>query len=73
LKRTRDSAEPQQQVLANLFRHLPTRDLVRYGEPTTPDRLITQFEMIASTQSLGNGMLSISPLRNSTFSTPALR
>src|SRR5688572_16484285 len=35
------------------------------------DRLITQFEIITSTLLSGSGMLSISPLRNSTFVAPA--
>jgi hypothetical protein len=35
--------------------------------------LITQFEMITSTELSGRGMFSISPFRNSTFSAPALR
>ena len=39
----------------------------------SPDRLMTQFEMTTSTDSSGSGIASISPLRNSTFSAPALR
>ena len=34
---------------------------------------MTQLEMITSTESSGSGIASISPFRNSTFSTPALR
>ena len=34
---------------------------------------MTQFEMITSTELSGSGMFSISPLRNSTLSAPALR
>ena len=37
------------------------------------ERLITQFEMITSTEASGSGMCSISPLRNSTFVNPDLR
>jgi len=37
------------------------------------ERLMTQFEMTTSTLLSGSGIWSISPLRNSTFSTPALR
>ena len=36
------------------------------------ERLITQLEMMTSTELSGSGMFSISPLRNSTFSMPAL-
>ena len=35
------------------------------------ERLITQLEMMTSTELSGSGMFSISPFRNSTFSTPA--
>ena len=34
---------------------------------------MTQFEMTTSTEPSGSGMLSISPLRNSTLPTPAFR
>jgi len=34
---------------------------------------MTQFEMITSTAASGSGMCSISPFKNSTFVTPALR
>src|SRR5437667_5507550 len=37
------------------------------------ERLITQFEMITSTELSGRGTCSISPRKNSTFSAPALR
>ncbi len=37
------------------------------------ERLITQFEITTSTEFSGSGIFSISPFRNSTFSTPALR
>ena len=39
----------------------------------SPERLITQLEMITSTESSGSGTSSIVPLTNSTFSTPASR
>ena len=39
----------------------------------SPERLITQLEMITSTESSGSGTFSIVPLRNSAFSTPASR
>ena len=34
---------------------------------------MTQLEMITSTELSGSGIASISPLRNSTLSTPAFR
>ena len=34
-------------------------------------RLMTQFEMMTSTEASGSGMCSMSPFRNSTFVTPA--
>ena len=37
----------------------------------SPDRFMTQLEMTTSTLSSGSGMSSMSPLRNSTFPTPA--
>src|SRR5712692_4103458 len=52
--------------LRTRYTSLSTRSL-------SPDRLITQFEMITSTELSGSGICSISPLRNSAFSTPALR
>ena len=36
------------------------------------ERLITQFEITTSMELSGSGIFSISPFRNSTFSTPAL-
>src|SRR5215831_18263322 len=48
-----------------------TRNASRKTLSLSADRLITQFEMMTSTELSGSGMLSISPLRNSTFSTPA--
>ena len=37
------------------------------------DRLMTQLEMMTSTDASGSGICSISPFRNSTFVAPALR
>ena len=37
------------------------------------ERLITQLEMMTSTDASGSGMCSISPLRNSTFVSPDVR
>ena len=37
------------------------------------ERLMTQLEMMTSTELSGSGIASISPFRNSTFSTPAFR
>src|SRR5258708_15777947 len=50
-----------------------TRKASRSTASLSAERLITQFEMITSTELSGNGMCSISPLKNSTFSAPALR
>ena len=50
-----------------------TRNASRNTRSLSAERLITQLEMITSTELSGSGMFSISPLRNSTFSTPALR
>src|SRR6266481_1015178 len=52
---------------------LSTRKASRNTASLLAERLITQFEMITSTELSGNGMCSISPLKNSTFSAPALR
>ena len=50
-----------------------TRAASRKTRGLSPERLITQLEMITSTESSGSGTSSIVPLRNSTFSTPASR
>ena len=50
-----------------------TRNASASTRSLSVDRLITQFEMTTSTEQSGSGTRSISPLRNSTFSTPALR
>src|SRR5216683_2710599 len=52
---------------------LSTRNASRNTASLSAERLITQFEMITSTELSGNGMCSISPLKNSTFSATALR
>ena len=46
---------------------LSTRNASRSTRGLSPDRLITQLEMMTSTELSGSGMCSISPLRNSTF------
>ena len=50
---------------------LSTRAASRRTRGLSPERLMTQFEMTTSTGRRGAGSASISPLRNSTFSTPA--
>src|SRR5438045_1613673 len=50
---------------------LSTRNASRNTLSLSAERLITQLEMITSTDSSGSGMFSISPFRNSAFSTPA--
>ena len=52
---------------------LSTRKASRKTRSLSAERLMTQLEMITSTELSGSGMFSISPFRNSTFSTPALR
>src|SRR5437763_5639790 len=52
---------------------LSTRNASWSTRRLSAERLITQFEMITSTEASGGGMFSISPFRNSTFVTPALR
>src|SRR5215469_13985376 len=49
-----------------------TRNASRNTRSLSPDRLMTQLLIITSTELSGSGMLSISPLRNSTFSTPGI-
>ena len=48
-----------------------TRKASRSTRSLSAERLMTQFEMMTSTELSGRGMFSISPFRNSTFSTPA--
>ena len=48
-----------------------TRKLSKSTASLLPDRLITQLEMITSTEPSGNGMSSIWPRRNSTLTAPA--
>ena len=52
---------------------LSTRNASASTFRLSPERLITQLEMITSTEPSGSGIASISPFRNSTFSTPAFR
>src|SRR5215470_4095224 len=52
---------------------LSTRKASASTRSLSADRLITQLEMTTSTLPSGRGMCSISPLRNSTFWTLALR
>src|ERR1022692_1051999 len=50
-----------------------TRKASRSTRSLSAERLITQFDIITSTELSGRGICSISPFRNSTFSAPALR
>ena len=50
-----------------------TRKLSAKTAGRSVDRLITQLEMITSTELSGSGIASIWPSRNSTFSAPAAR
>src|SRR6516225_2281198 len=50
---------------------LSTRNASARTRSLSPERLMTQLEMIPSTELSGRGTFSIAPLRNSTFSTPA--
>ena len=83
LQRAGDAAHPELHALANLPpapRRAPprrtrrsrppgfsTRNASRSTRSLSPERLITQLEMITSTELSGSGMCSISPFRNSTF------
>src|SRR5215472_5298738 len=49
-----------------------TRNISASTAGLSVDRLITQLEITTSTDASGSGRSSISPLRNSTFSAPAL-
>ncbi len=49
-----------------------TRNASAKTRSLSAERLITQFEMITSTESSGSGIASISPLRNSTLSSAGL-
>ena len=86
VERARYAADPQQHALANLWRAISprvttsdtanrppgfkTRKASRSTWSLSAERLMTQFEMITSTELSGSGMCSISPFRNSTFSAP---
>ena len=50
-----------------------TRNASASTRSLSADRLMTQFEMMTSTELSGSGIASIWPLRNSTFSRPDLR
>src|SRR5580693_8002210 len=52
---------------------LSTRNASLSTRSLSPERLMTQFEMMTSTELSGSGMLSISPFRNSTLVRPLLR
>ncbi len=86
IKRSGNAADPQQNALANFrleFRRglqrltpakrppgFKTRKASRNTLSLSAERLITQLEMITSTELSGSGMCSISPLRNSTLAMP---
>ncbi len=59
-------------VTANRPPGRSTRAASRKTAGLSAERLITQLEMITSTESSGSGTASIVPFRNSTFSTPGL-
>ena len=48
-----------------------TRNASRSTRSLSPERLITQFEIITSTELSGSGIFSMVPCRNSTFVAPA--
>src|SRR6267143_157351 len=50
-----------------------TRKASRNTRSLSAERLITQFEIMTSTELSGSGICSISPFKNSTLSAPALR
>ncbi len=50
---------------------LSTRAISASTAGLSTERFTTQFEMTTSTLAAGSGIASISPLRNSTFATPA--
>ena len=52
---------------------LSTRNASASTRSLSPDRLMTQFEMITSTALSGSGMFSISPFRKCTLVRPLLR
>ena len=88
-QRAGDAADPELHAAPHLRRHLAPDHDVGHGEAAaglehaerlarapvrlSAERLMTQLEMITSTELSGSGIASISPFRNSTFSTPALR
>ena len=88
VERSGDAADPEQHVAAYLpaapsprvttsetAKRPPgfnTRKASCNTRSLSPDRLITQFEMITSTVLSGSGIASISPFKNSTFSRSGL-
>ena len=83
-----NTANPQFHTLANLGRYFALDDYIGDGEAAarlehaesllqhaslSAERLMTQLEMITSTELSGSGICSISPFRNSTLDAPALR
>ena len=74
LFRTAGGTSPRQTTsdTANRPPGLSTRNASASTFRLSADRLMTQLEMITSTEASGSGMLSISPLRNSTFSSAGL-
>src|SRR3989475_8858274 len=75
LRRTAGGSSPRTTTsdTANRPPGLSTRNASRSTRRLSAERLTTQFEMITSTDASGRGICSISPFRNSTFTTPALR
>src|SRR6266545_4376333 len=75
LRRTADRSRPRTTTSDTAKR--PPGFSTRYASWSTrrlsAERFITQFEMITSTDASGSGICSMSPFRNSTFVTPALR
>ena len=88
VQRAGDAADPQQNILRTSGSDFAAGDHVGNGEASpgfrtrkasrrtlslSAERLMTQLEMMTSTELSGSGMFSISPFRNSTFSMPDLR
>ena len=88
IKRARNATDPRQnafrisagispRVTTSETASLPcgfrTRKASRSTASLSGDRLMTQLEMITSTELSGSGMASMVPLRNSTLVAPAFR
>src|SRR5688500_699094 len=73
LRRTASGTSPRTttSLTANRPPGLSTRNASASTLRLSPDRLITQLEMMTSTLASGSGMCSICPSRNSTLVTPA--